>query len=129
MIGLLEAIITEGQSNDYVVGLVENAYVNTFVDGYNPLQKNLDVLCRNKVDSSLLQTLNIVNHVADGKYEDEETLKALLQENKYKSCPKLLILYNIHKFHLGQEYTVEPLYQLYKEYPDYFEHEDRINLV
>lgn len=129
MIGLLETIITEGQSNDYVVSLIENAYVKTYIDGYNSLQENLDVLCRNKVDSPLLQTLNIVNHVADGKYEDEETLEALLQENKYKNCPKVLILYDIYKFHLGQEYTVEPLYQLYKEYPDYFEYEDRINLV
>lgn len=129
MIGLLGTIITEGQSNEYVVSLIENVYVKTFVDGYNSLQEDLDILCRNQIDSPLLLTLDIVNHVADGKYEDGETLSALLQENKYKNCPKLLILYNVYKFHLGQEYFVEPLYQLYKEYPDYFEHEDRINLV
>lgn len=129
MMGLLGTIITEGQSDAYVVGLIEDAYVKTFVNGYNPLQEDLDVLCRNEIDSPLLKTLDIVNHVADGKYEDKETLKALLQENKHKNCPKLLILYEIYKFHLGQEYTAQPLYQLYKEYPDYFEHEDRINLV
>lgn len=129
MMSLLGKIIAEGQSNDNVVSLIENAYVKTFVDGHNSLQENLDVLCRSQIDSPLLQTLNIVNHMTDGKYEDGETLKVLLQKNKYKNCPKLLILYDIYKFHLGQEYTVEPLYQLYKEYPDYFEHEDRINLV
>lgn len=129
MIGLLGTIITEGQSNEYVVSLIEKAYVKTFVDGYNSLQEDLDILCRNQIDSPLLQTLNIVNHVAGGKYEDWETLSALLQENKYKNCPKLLILSDVYRFHLGQEYSVEPLYQLYKEYPDYFEYEDRINLV
>ena len=129
MMKLLEKLMTEGQSDAYVVGLIESAYVKTFAEGYHPLQAELDALCRNEIDSPLLQTLNLVNHVAGGNYEDGETLKALLQEDKYKNCPKLLILDDIYKFHAGQEYTAEPLYQLYKEHADYFEQEDRINLV
>lgn len=129
MMSLLGTLITEGQSDASVMGLIENAYVKTFAEGYHPLQAELEALCRNEIDSPLLQTLNLVNHVAGGNYEDGETLKALLQEEKYKNCPKLLILDAVYKFHAGQAYTAEPLYQLYKEYADYFEQEDRINLV
>ena len=129
MLSLWTNIANSDENNAYVVGLIENAYVQTFDEGYSPLSEELSAICENGIDSPLLQILNITNHVSEGNYEDGERIVDLLQTDKYADCPKLQILSNVYRFHSGQEFSCETLYELYRSYPDFFEEEDRINLV
>ena len=129
MMELYKTIIENRIDEAYGTGLIEDVYIKTFDEGYNSLSNRLEELCNAGIDSPLLNTLNIVSHVGDGKYEDWEKLDGLAKDRKYFNCPKVAILRDIYRFHNNENYTVEPLYKLYTAYPQYFEHEDRVNLV
>lgn len=108
---------------------VENTYIETFKDGYNPFSDYLKRICEFDIDSPLLMTFNMVNSVSDGTYVSQNALKEYLNINKYKNCPKLMILNNVYLFRAGMPFSCEEIYELYKNHPEYFEEEDRVNLV
>lgn len=129
MLKLWPQILDAGENSDYVVNIIESAYIKSINEGYSKLDDELNAVCERNIDSPLLQTLNIANHVSAGNYGDGEKLVKLLQNPKYASCPKLMILNNVYRLKSGEEYSCEPIYKLYIAYPKYFEKEDRINLV
>lgn len=88
--------------------------------------ENFDSLCDAAPNEAFLNIVNAIMSIrlGDQREEDADRIEHLLSLEKYRNCPKLLLLSQYY----GNEHLDE-LYRLYTSHPEWFEKEDRLNLA
>lgn len=122
------------QGRGYIKDNVQDLFKSLYLSGY--YTDYIDLLrgfCKQFPEDVFLNAMCITYDITQGYLPDEgrSEVEYLLSRPESANCPKLLILEAYYGYRVGSSYAdiCNNAYSLQDERPDYFEPEDRMNLM
>ena len=126
----MEYLSMEGQITQSEINHIASILLKA-QESYTSEIPHLDAFLQRFPDNLPIQTVGILRHIADGSIgkSDKDIVRAFLDSDRYRLCPKLLLIDAYYNLLENDAVSASALYNYYQRHSDYFEPEDIINLA